>query len=298
MLAHQLAAEFHRILADRLRQFIHEAFHIDRVLVHVDAAPEAGRNVGVAHRMLDQQVRHGVADRRVAGRTQALERGRVHAVHQRRRTHREQDRLAGQSHMQRREIVVGIEGPGQFALRDRMELALRHVLFARPQQLDRRAGHLLGDENRLPDIIGHAAPAEAAAEDMLVHLAFFGRQSRRFHAWRQTPLRRSACRTRPRICPVYRAPWRSSAPSAHGSGRDSCRPPRPSWRQRQSQPWRRRSGCRYKPAAHCRGPRPAIWRSTRWRLWRSRLRPRRSAAHRARSWRATRYRRRRRRCCR
>ncbi len=79
--------------------------------------------------------------------------------------------------MQRREIVVGIEGPGHFALRDRMELALRHVLFARPQQLDRRARHLLGDDDRLPDIIGHAAPAEAAAEHQLVHFAFFGRQA-------------------------------------------------------------------------------------------------------------------------
>ncbi len=81
MLAHQLATEFHRILADRQRQLIHEAFHIDRVLVHVHAAPEAGRDVGIAHGMLDQQVRHGVADRRVAGRTEALERGRIHAVH-------------------------------------------------------------------------------------------------------------------------------------------------------------------------------------------------------------------------
>ena len=130
--------------------------------------------------MLDQQVRHGVADCRVARWAQALERDRVLAVFQCSRSHREQDRLAGQSHVQRREIVVGIEGPGHFALRDRMEFALRHVLLARPQQLDRRSGHLLGDRHRLADIIRHAAPAEAAAKDEFVYLAFFDRQSRSF----------------------------------------------------------------------------------------------------------------------
>jgi hypothetical protein len=31
-----------------------------------------------------------------------------------------------------------------------MEFALRHVLFARPQQLDRRSRHLLGDDDGLP----------------------------------------------------------------------------------------------------------------------------------------------------
>ncbi len=41
-------------------------------------------------------------------------------------------------------------------------------------------GICLAISDRLPDIVGHAAAAEAAAEDVLVHLAFFGRQSRRF----------------------------------------------------------------------------------------------------------------------
>jgi hypothetical protein len=54
---------------------------------------------------------------------------------------------------------------------------VRHVVFARPQQLDRRARHLLGDRDRLPDIVGHAATAEAAAEDLLVDLALFGGQA-------------------------------------------------------------------------------------------------------------------------
>ena len=196
------------------------------------------------------------------------------------------------------QIVVGIERAGHLALRDRMIPAVRHVLFARPQQLDRRARHLLGDRDRLADIVGHAAPAEAAAEHHLVHVAFFGRQAGGFQ--HRGERRFAVLRAAPDLAFVRacRARWRSSAPSWRGSGRDSCRPPRPSWRRRQSRPWRRRSGCRHRPAAHCRGLRPAISRSTRWRPWRSRLRPRRSAAHRARSWRATRYRRRRRPRCR
>jgi hypothetical protein len=57
MLRHQLAAEFERILAGRMRQLVHEAFEIDRVLVDVHAAPEARRDVRIAHRVVDQQVR-------------------------------------------------------------------------------------------------------------------------------------------------------------------------------------------------------------------------------------------------
>ena len=200
--------------------------------------------------------------------------------------------------MQRRQIVVLVEGAGQLALRDRMIGAVLHVVFARPQQLDRRARHLLGDRDRLPDIVGHAAPAEAAAEHQLVHLAFFGRQARGFQ--HRGERRFAVLRSGPDLAFVRRIKRRGvqrlhrgvvlvrivvdrldllGGAGDRGLGvavlvADEGR------------------------AANCRGPRPAIWRSTRWRPWRSRLRPRRSAAHRARSWRATRCRRRRRRCCR
>ena len=63
MLAHQLAPERERILAGRLRQLVHEAFEIDGVLVVVHAAPEPRRDVRVAHGVVDQQVRDGVAER-------------------------------------------------------------------------------------------------------------------------------------------------------------------------------------------------------------------------------------------
>jgi hypothetical protein len=58
MLRHQLAPELERILADGMRQFVHEALEIDGVLVVVHAAPEPGRNVRVAHGVVDQQIRN------------------------------------------------------------------------------------------------------------------------------------------------------------------------------------------------------------------------------------------------
>ena len=98
MLRHQLAAEFERILAGRMRQLIHEAFEIDRVVVDVHAAPEARRDVRIAHRMVDQQIGDGVAERGFA--RSALRPWNVdgiHAVDQRLRDAGKQDRLARRS---------------------------------------------------------------------------------------------------------------------------------------------------------------------------------------------------------
>ena len=177
MLGHQLAPERDRILAHRMRQFVHETFEIDRVVIDIDAAPESRRDVGIAHRMLDQQIRYRISDRMLAARIETLECGLIHAVHQCLGAQAEQDRLSRQPDLQRGQIVVGIEGAGQFALRDRVIHAVLHVLFARPQQFDRGARHLLGNRDCLPDIVGLAATAEAAAEDLLVNLAFVGRQT-------------------------------------------------------------------------------------------------------------------------
>ena len=67
MVRHQLAAECERVLPGRMRQLIHEAFEIDSVLVAVDAAPDARRNMGITHRMVDQQMGDGVTQPRVLG---------------------------------------------------------------------------------------------------------------------------------------------------------------------------------------------------------------------------------------
>ena len=95
MVGHHGAAEFQRVLADRLGDLIHEAFDEHGVLVVVDAAPEARRHVRVAHGVLDQQVGNGVAELafRAAG-IEALEGDRVHAALGRALWRREgQDRL-------------------------------------------------------------------------------------------------------------------------------------------------------------------------------------------------------------
>jgi hypothetical protein len=62
-------------------ELVHEAFEVDGVLVEVDAAPEARWHRRVAHRVVDQEVRDRVADRRLRpARVQALEGDRVAPV--------------------------------------------------------------------------------------------------------------------------------------------------------------------------------------------------------------------------
>ncbi len=177
---HQLAAKLERILSGRVRELIHEALEIDRVLIVVDAAPEARRDVRVSHGMIDQQIGNVVTERAFgAAGIEPLEGRGVATVLQPRRSEGGQDRLAGNPHVQAGEIAVGIERTGELALRDRMVRVLRHILFARPEKLDRGARHLLCDQHRLGDVIGPSAPAETAAEQELVHVALRDRQPRR-----------------------------------------------------------------------------------------------------------------------
>ena len=121
MLAHQLAPELELVLADRLRQLVHEALDEDGVLVDVHAAPEARRDVRVAHGVVDQQVRDGVAERvlAVAGQRPWKVSGSLPVVEVL-REHVGQDRLARQPHVQAGQVVVGIEAADQLALHDRV----------------------------------------------------------------------------------------------------------------------------------------------------------------------------------
>src|SRR4029077_18679819 len=107
---------------------------------------EAWIDVRVTHRMIDQDIGKRVADRRFRpARVEASERRWIAAFLFGSRPDLRQDRLAGNPHVQRGEVLVGIEAGGELALSDRMIPTVRHVLFAPPQQLDRRAGHLHGD---------------------------------------------------------------------------------------------------------------------------------------------------------
>ena len=135
----------------------------------------------VAHGVIDQEIGHVVAVGRFgAGRHESLEGRGVHAVHEILRQQRGQDRLARDADLQTDQIALRIETTGQLGHRDRMVLTVRHVLFARPDELDRRARHLLGDQHGLADIIRTAAPAEATAQQQLVDVALGDRQARGF----------------------------------------------------------------------------------------------------------------------
>ena len=76
-----LATEFERVLPGGMGQLVNEALGVQRIVVGVDAAPEAGADMRVAHRMIDQQIRDLVAELAFgAGRVQALESRWIHAV--------------------------------------------------------------------------------------------------------------------------------------------------------------------------------------------------------------------------
>ena len=173
-----------------MRQLVHEAFDIKRVVIAVDAAPEARGDRRVAHGMVDQQVRHLVTEDalRTAG-IEALEGERVLAVLQQPGQQRCQDRLTGNAHMQPDELVLGVERAAHPALRDRVIGIVRGVLFARPQQLDGNARHLLGDRDRLIDVVGLAFTAEAAAEKRLDDIALRHRQAGGFRRRRHRAFR-------------------------------------------------------------------------------------------------------------
>src|SRR5215472_2478453 len=172
MLAHERAAELERVLAGRPRHFIHKAFHVDGVLIGVDAAPGTDRHMRVTHDVFDQQARHGVAELRVTGLlVKSLQLADVLAVDDAGRIQGGVDRLAGHAHVQADQVAARIKPGGEPALRDRPVEIVRLVLLAAPDQLDRDSRELLRDRHRLVDVILRtAAPAETAAEVHLVDL--------------------------------------------------------------------------------------------------------------------------------
>ncbi len=138
------------------------------------------------------------------------------------------------------DLALVVEAGDELALRDRVVAAVQHVLLARPDELHRRARHLLRDRDRLAHPVVHgAATAEAAAERQLVDLALRLRQPGGLGRRRPAPPRRSASASTPRSAPASSAPSRSSAPSSRGSGAGRRRPPRASAAPRRSRPARR-----------------------------------------------------------
>src|SRR5216117_3594048 len=179
MVSHELAAEFKRVFPGRARHLLDEALQVYGVLVGVDAAPRSDRDVGVAHRVLDLQVGHGVAELRVAGLfPKALELAHILAFLDCARIQPGVDRLPGNADVHAEELAALVQTRGELALRNRPVEVVRLILLAAPDQLDGYAGELLRDGDRLARVVLRAAaPAESASENVLVHLALRERQS-------------------------------------------------------------------------------------------------------------------------
>src|SRR5881396_1138419 len=180
MVSHELAAEFKRVFPGRARHLLDEALQVHAVLVGVDAAPRSDRHVGVAHRVLDLQVGHGVAELRVAGLfPKALELANILAFLDRARIQPGVDRLPGNADVHTEELAALVQPRGELALRDRPVEVVRLILLAAPDQFDGYAGELLRDGDRLARVVLRAAaPAESASEVELVYFARGERQSR------------------------------------------------------------------------------------------------------------------------
>ena len=179
VIRHQRPAILQRVFPGGMRQLIHEAFQIEGVLVEVHTAPETRRHMRVAHGMVDQQIREAIADIGLApGIVQPLEDHRVTPVTDILREEAGQDGLAGNPHMQPGDIALRIQPRRQLGHGDGVVAALHHILLTRPEQLHRRAGHLLGDIDDLTDPVMHrTTPAKAAAQMQLMHLAARRRQA-------------------------------------------------------------------------------------------------------------------------
>ena len=161
-----------------MRKLVHEAFQVNRILIVIHSAPEMRRDVRVAHRVVDEQVRNRIAERALrTARIKALEHNWVFAVLQVLRSHIGKNRLARNPHVQRREILVAVKSADHLRLGNGVVAAVRHVLFARPDELHRRARHLLGNRDHLLHVVVRRAPAKAAARRHLVNIALRERQA-------------------------------------------------------------------------------------------------------------------------
>jgi hypothetical protein len=186
------------------------------------------------------------------------------------------------------DVALGVQARRHLALRDRvvtpcsMSSSRDQISLTGVPGICRAISHGLAHP-----VVHRAAPAKTAAQ-VLVDLALRCGQAGGLGA-RPVRLRRSAWG--PDLAALGRvsARWRSSAPWSRGSGAGSCTPPRWCGAPRQRRP---ASPFWLPTAASGRPARPsAPWQMPRWRPWRAGLRPTRSAARPARSWRATRCRR-------
>ena len=136
-------------------------------------APVADIDADLVLQIVDVHVRHVV--REVVGR---FDRERIDgAVGDDRRRPARSDRRRDEMNLHRVQLAAGIERAGQRVARGRTILVVRHVVFARPQQLHRLARGLRAFDGRRNEVDLEPS-TEAAAEECRVHEYFLGRQSR------------------------------------------------------------------------------------------------------------------------
>ena len=170
-----------------------------------------------------------------------------------------QDRGAGNAVVPRNRHALLIEAGGEpIVVIGPIDIVL-DVFFAAPHDLHRSVD-LLGDRHGLRDAVNVQPPAEAAADQMIVHLdlvAAAGRSPAQPWLGRGSPPEFPP-RSRSRPCAHERCS--SSAPSRRARGTASHRWPRFFWR-RPAEPWRHRRRCgrrrlasakRFPSAARCR----------------------------------------------
>ena len=107
MIAHHAAAKLNGIDFCCPRQFLHEAFHVHRILIGVDAAPRTHRHMRIAHGIFNSQIGHGIAKLRIAGfLIPTLQLPLVLAIGHETGTDERIDRLPGQTHLQGKQLTA------------------------------------------------------------------------------------------------------------------------------------------------------------------------------------------------
>ena len=178
LLGKQLLAKLEGILSRGIRDLIHEALGEERVLGVTHTTEEHDRHREVLLYPLDFEVGEVVADVLGALDTVEVDAALLHAVHEvgageqvleTRRAHRRQpDARTCKLVPPCDWIAVGIETSSHLRGISRTMEVMLHVLFTRPDQLDRLA-NLHGRLESLLEVVHLVAAAEAATEERLMH---------------------------------------------------------------------------------------------------------------------------------
>ena len=164
----QREPKIHGILAGGVRQFVHEAFDHEAVRRMAHRAHVADVDADFLPQISQAEVRDGV------GIIGGILHHRIERIGARGRVAR-RDRRAGDVQSPGRQPALAVEAAADLFAHRRLELIMGHVVFARPDELDRSA-HRLRCRHRGRDEIHFQAPAEAAAQQRGEHAHLGGFQ--------------------------------------------------------------------------------------------------------------------------